>query len=139
MLEGAVAATRAGLALAPADPKDWMQLGYLLVLLEGAPNRSAAEALLVSIRTGAFQAPEFLRRRLFWSLAHWAFYDEGERRQINDQIRLVWRVAPGALADLALDVPSAFVPIASALEDVASARERFLAAVAFATPDFAAR
>jgi hypothetical protein len=139
MLEGAVAATRAGLALAPADPKDWMQFGYLLVLLEGDPNRGAAEALLVSIRTGAFQAPEFLRRRLFWSLAHWAFYDEGERRQINDQIRLVWRVAPGALADLALDVPSAFVPIASALEEVASARERFLAAVAFATPDFAAR
>ena len=139
MLERAIGATRAGLAVAPADPRDWMQLAYLLVLLEGDTNRQAAEALLVSLRTGAFQAPDFLRRRLFWSLAHWAFYDEQERRQINDQIRLIWDVAPGVLADLALDVPTAFVPIASALEEVASARERFLAAVAFATPIFAAR
>jgi hypothetical protein len=133
MLEDAVAATRAGLALAPADPKDWMQLGYLLVMLEGDPNRSAAEALLASMRTGAFEAPDLLRRRLFWSLAHWAFYDQRERRQINDQIRLIWRVAPGELADLALHVPSTFVPIASALDEVAGARDKFLAAVAFAT------
>ena len=54
-----------------------MQLGYLLVLLDGEPNRAAAEALLFSIRTGPFQAPDFLRRRLFWSLAHWEFYDRG--------------------------------------------------------------
>ena len=139
MLEGAVAATRAGLALAPADPKDWMQLGYLLVLLEGDPNRTAAQALLLSIRTGAFQAPDFLRRRLFWSLAHWPFYDEDERRQIDDQIRLVWRAAPGELADLALDVPDSFAPIASALAEVAGAREEFVGALAFATPAFAGR
>ena len=139
MLEGAVGATRAGLAVAPADPKDWMQLGYLLVLLEGDPNRRAARALLVSIRTGAFQAPDFLRRRLFWSLAHWAFYDAEERRQINDQVRLVWRVAPGELADLALHVPEFFAPIASALEKVPGAREQFVAALAFASPASADR
>jgi hypothetical protein len=138
ILESAVEATRAGLALAPADPKDWMQLGYLLVLLDGGPNRSTAEALLASMRTGAFEAPDFMRRRLFWSLAHWAFYDERERRQINDQIRLIWRVAPGELADLALHVPSTFVPIASALDEDAGARDIFLAAVAFATPISAA-
>jgi hypothetical protein len=134
MLERAVAATRAGLAVAPADPRDWMQLGYLLVLLEGDANRAAAEALLASIRTGAFQAPDVLRTRLFWCLAHWMFYDREERRQVGDQIRLVWDVAPGALADLALDVPEFFVPIASALEHDAAAREQFLAALAFASP-----
>jgi hypothetical protein len=139
MLEGAIAATRAGLALAPADPKDWMQLGYLLVLLEGDPNRRAAQALAASIRTGPFQAPDFLRGRLFWSLAHWAFYDQVERRQIEDQIRLLWRVAPGELADLALEVPSQFAPIAAALEEVAGAREQFVAALAFATPVIAGR
>jgi hypothetical protein len=138
MLAGAVEATGAGLALAPADPKDWMQLGYLLVLLEDDPNRSAAEALLMSMRTGPFQAPNFLRRRLFWSLAHLAFYDAAERRQIDDQIRLMWRVAPGALADLALDVPHSFAPITSALEQMPGARDRFLSAVAFASPFSAA-
>jgi hypothetical protein len=104
------------------------------VLLEGDPNRETAEALLVSIRTGAFQAPDFLRRRLFWSLVHWTFYDEEERRQVGDQIRLAWRVAPGELADLALHVSEFFPPVASALEEVPGAREQFIAAVAFATP-----
>jgi hypothetical protein len=135
-LERAVHATRAGLALAPADPKDWMQLGYLLVLLEGDTNRAAAKALLASIRTAPFGAPEFLNRRLFWSLAHWTFYDEEERRQVGDQVRLAWRVTPGALADLALDVPEFFAPIASSLENVPEAQEQFLAALAFATPSF---
>jgi hypothetical protein len=139
MLADAVEATRAGLALAPADPKDWMQLGYLLVLLEGDPNRSAAEALLMSMRTGPFQTPNFLRRRLFWSLAHLAFFDAAERQEVDEQIRLVWRVAPGALADLALDMPNSFAPIASALTQEPGARDRFLAAVAFATPVSAIR
>lgn len=134
MLERAVDATRAGLALAPADPRDWMQLGYLLVLLEGDPNRAAAQALLASIRTGPFQAPGSLRRRLFWSLAHWAFYQEEERRQIEDQIRLVWRVAPGELADLALHFPEFVAPVASALEEVPGAQDQFVAALALATP-----
>jgi hypothetical protein len=134
MLERAVHATRAGLAVAPADPKDWMQLAYLLVLLEGDTSRAAAEALLMSMRTGAFAAPEFLNRRLFWSLAHWAFYAEEERGQVGDQVRLAWRVAPGALADLALDVPEFFAPIASSLENDPGAQEQFVAALAFATP-----
>ena len=130
----AVSAVRAGLAIAPAAPKDWMQLAYLLVLLEGDPNRTAAAALLLSIRTGAFQAPGFLQRRLFWSLAHWPFYDETERELIDDQIRLAWQVAPGDLADLALQVPDFFTPIASALNEVPEAQEQFTAALAFATP-----
>jgi hypothetical protein len=133
-LERAVGATRAGLAVAPADPRDWMQLGYLLVLLDGEPNRPAAEALLFSIRTGPFQAPDFLRRRLFWSLAHREFYDEQERRQVDEQIRLAWRTAPGELADLTLDVPEFFAPVAAALETDPAARERFVAALAFGTP-----
>ena len=130
----AVSALRAGLALAPAAPKDWMQLGYLLVLLEGDPNRRAAGALLLSIRTGAFQAPDFLGRRLFWALAHWAFYDEQEREVIGGQVRLAWEVAPGEVADLALHVPDFFAPIASALEKAPGAHEQFTAALAFATP-----
>jgi hypothetical protein len=138
-LERAIGATRAGLALAPADPRDWMQLGYLLVLLEGDPNRESAEALLFSIRTGPFAAPDFLRRRLFWSLAHWRFFDAEARRQIDDQIRLLWRVAPGDLADLALDLPEFFAPLASALEQVPAARDQFVAALAFATPLAAGR
>lgn len=138
-LERAIGAIRAGLEAAPADPKDWMQLGYLLVLLEGDPNREAAAALLISIRTGAFQAPDFLRKRLFWCLAHWAFYDEEERRQIDAQLRLVWRVAPGALADLARHVPQFSTPIAAALEQVPGAREQFAAALASAPPGSTAR
>ena len=130
----AVSALGAGLALAPAAPRDWMQLGYLLVLLEGDPNRKAAEALLLSIRTGAFQAPDLLQRRLFWSLAHWPFYDDQERAAIGRQIRLAWEVAPGELADLALYVPDFFAPIAAALEAAPGAQERFTAALAFATP-----
>lgn len=136
MLERAVGAIRAGLALAPGDPKDWMQLGYLLVLLEGDTNRAAAEALLMSIRTASFEAPGFLNRRLFWSLAHWTLYDEEERRQVGDQVRLAWRVAPGEVADLALDVPEFFTPIASSLEKLPGAQEQFVAALAFATPSF---
>lgn len=132
-LERAIDATRAGLAVAPADPRDWMQLGYLLVLLEGDTNRRAAEALLMSLRTGAFQAPEFLQRRLFWSLAHWKFYDDRERRLVGHQIRLAWQAAPGALADLALRQPEFFAPIAAALETVPGAREPFVAALAFAS------
>ena len=125
-LKQAVDALRAGLALAPADPRGWMQLAYLLVLLEGDTSRKAAQALLVSIRTGAFQAPGFLNRRLFWSLAHWSFYDDEERRQIGGQIRLVWRITPGELTDLAREIPDFFAPIASALEE--EAREQFLTA-----------
>jgi hypothetical protein len=138
-LERAVGALQAGLAVAPAAPRDWLQLGYLLVLLEGDINRRAAEALLVSMRTGALQTPDVLGRRLFWSLAHWTFYDAEERRQIGNQIRLAWRVAPGELADLALHVPEFFAPIASALEKVPGARERLVAAIAFATPAFIGR
>lgn len=131
-LEHAVQALRAALAAAPADPMAWMQLGYLTVLLEGDTNRSAAEALLVSIRTGALEVPELLRRRLFWSLAHWEFYDGEERRQVADQIRLAWRVAPGDVADLALHVPEFSDLIASALEPIPPARDQLLAALAFA-------
>jgi hypothetical protein len=134
MLERAAEALRAGLALAPAAPKEWMELGYLLVLLEGDPNRKAAQALLVSMRTGPFQAPDFLHRRLFWSLAHWKLYDEEEREEIGDQIRLAWRAAPGELADLALYVPEFYTPISSALDQVPPARAQFVAALAFATP-----
>jgi hypothetical protein len=134
LLERAVDALRAGLAVAPADPKDWMQLGYLLVLLEGDITPKAAPAFLFSIRTGAFQAPDLIRDRLFWALAHWAFYDEQERRQIGEQIRLAWRAAAGEVADLALYGPEFLAPIASALEEVPAAAEQFLAAVAFATP-----
>jgi hypothetical protein len=130
----AVNALRAGLALAPAAPRDWMQFGYLLVLLEGDPNRKAAEALLLSIRTGAFQAPDFLQRRLFWFLAHWAFYDDKEREAIGRQIRLAWEVAPGAVADLALHDPDFFAPIAAALDEAPGAQQQFTAALAFATP-----
>jgi hypothetical protein len=85
-----VDALRAGLALAPADPRGWVQLAYLLVLFDGDTSRQAARALLVSIRTGAFEAPGFLNRRLFWSLAHWSLFDDAERLQIGDQIRLVF-------------------------------------------------
>ena len=134
LLERAAGAIRAGLAVAPADPKDWMQLGYLLVLLEGDITPEAARAFLFSIRTGGFAAPDFLHRRLFWTLAHWTFYDEEERRQIRDQIRLAWRAAPGVLADVALYSPEFLGPIASALEEVPAAEQRFLAAIAFATP-----
>lgn len=133
-LARAVAATRAGLAVAPADPRDWMQLGYLLVLLDGDTNRKAAQALLVSMRTGPLQAPAFLQRRLFWSLVHWTFYDDEEQRQIGDQIRLAWRIAPGRLADLALYGPEFLDPIASALEEVPAAHQQLVAALAFATP-----
>jgi hypothetical protein len=133
-LERAIEATRAGVALAPADPKDWMQLGYLLVLRDGDPNREAAEALLFSIRVGAFQAPDLIRRRLFWALAHWTFYDQQERRQIGDQIRLAWRAAPGALADLALYGPEFLAPIAAALEEDPTAHGQLVGALAFATP-----
>jgi hypothetical protein len=122
-LKQAVAALRAALALAPADPRGWMQLAYLLVLLEGDTSRRAAQALLVSIRTGGFLAPDFLNRRLFWSLAHWRFYDDQERRQIGDQIRLVWRITPGELTELAREIPDFFAPIAAALEQ--EAREQF--------------
>jgi hypothetical protein len=134
MLERAADAIRAGLAVAPADPRDWMQLGYLLVLLEGDVTPEAARAFLFSIRTGAFQAPDVLHRRLFWTLAHWTFYDEEERRQVCDQIRLAWRAAPGVLADVALYRPEFLAPIVSALEAVPAAEQRFLAAIAFATP-----
>jgi hypothetical protein len=133
-LERAIAATRAGLALAPADPRNWMQLGYLLVLLEGDVSPEAARAFLFSIRTGALQSPDFLRRRLFWMLAHWTFYDQEERRQIGAQIRLAWRVAPGGLADLALNDAEFLAPIASALEEDPTAHGRFVGALAFATP-----
>jgi hypothetical protein len=125
-LKQAVDALRAALALAPADPRGWTQLAYLLVLLEGDTSRRAAQALLVSIRTGAFLAPDFLNRRLFWSLAHWSFYDDEERRQIGDQIRLVWRITPGELTELAREMPDFFAPIAAALDE--EAREQFLSA-----------
>ena len=125
-LEQAADALRTALALAPADPRGWMQLAYLLVLLEGDTSRKAAQALLVSIRTGAFLAPAFLNRRLFWSLAHWSFYDDEERRQIGDQIRLVWRITPGELTELAREIPDFFAPITAALEQ--EAREQFLSA-----------
>jgi hypothetical protein len=136
-LERAVRAISTGLAVAPAAPKDWLQLGYLLVLLEGDPNRKAAEALLASMRTGAFEAPDFLLRRLFWSLAHWRFYDAEERRQIGDQVRLVWQLAPGDLADLMLQVPDFFAPVAAALDEIPGARDQLVAAIAFATPSTA--
>lgn len=134
MLERAIDAIRAGLAVAPADPKDWMQLGYLLVLLEGEVSPEAARAFLLSIRTGPFQEPDFLRRRLFWTLAHWTFYDGQERQWIGKQVRLVWRVDPGGLADLALHGPKFLAPMSAALEEDPAAYRQFVAALAFATP-----
>ena len=104
-----------------------MQLGYLLVLLEGDVTPEAARAFLFSIRTGALQAPDFLRRRLFWTLAHWTFYDQEERRQIGEQVRLAWRVAPGGLADLALYGAEFLAPIAAALEEDPTAHGQFRA------------
>jgi hypothetical protein len=133
-LERAVDALRQGLALAPADPADWLQLAYLLVLLDGDTSREAARALLLSIRTGPYQAPDLLQRRLFWSLAHWQHYDPAERRQVGDQVRLAWQAIPGELAELALDLPEFVTPIVSALARDPAARDRFVAAIALASP-----
>jgi hypothetical protein len=71
---------------------------------------------------------------LFWSLVHRDFLNQVERRQIDDQIRLTWRVAPGELADLARHVPGFFGPIASALESTPGAPQQFVAALALADP-----
>ena len=110
-----------------------MQLGYLLVLLDGEPNRPAAEACCSRSGPEPSQAPDFLRRRLFWSLAHWDLYDEEDRRQVDEQIRLAWRTAPGELADLTLDVLQFFARWPPPWKRFRP-RDRFVAALVFASP-----
>lgn len=133
-LERAAHGLRAGLAVAPGAPKDWMQLADLLVMIEGDANREAAQALLASIRTGPFQAPDLFRRRLFWSLAHLAFYDDGERREIDEQVRLAWQISPDELLDLAYLVPEFAAPIGAALDPIPGAREQFVTVLDFPPP-----
>lgn len=102
LLERAVDATQAGLALAPADPRGWLQLGYLSALLSG-PHRTSAEALLLSMRTGPYDAPGFLQMRLHLALLHWGLLDVAEREQVERQVSALWDSAPFAVVDLALD------------------------------------
>jgi hypothetical protein len=61
---------------------------------------------------------------LFWALAHWSFYDDRERHQIDEQIRLLWRVDPDTLIELAQQAPMLAAPMAAALAAVDGAGER---------------
>jgi hypothetical protein len=123
LLERAVQETRTGLALAPADPRGWLQLAYLTTMLDRR-SQQAVEALQFSILIGPYDSPEFLALRLDLALSHWALFDEAARRQLEEQVRLLWQEAPGEIALLALDEPDYFGPIASVLEGLAGAQQR---------------
>jgi hypothetical protein len=101
LLERAIGATEAGLALGPADPRSWTRLAYLRTLLEAAPDRQAARALALSLKTGRYDRPDFLAQRLWLILLHWPVMPDAARALIGDQIRLIWQEAPDELVRLA--------------------------------------
>jgi hypothetical protein len=101
LLERAIRATEAGLALGPADPRSWTRLAYLRTLLAAAPDPQAARALALSLETGRYDRPDFLAQRLWLILLHWPVMPAAARALAGDQIRLIWQGAPGELVRLA--------------------------------------
>jgi hypothetical protein len=102
LLQRALAETQASLARAPADPRGWARLAYLRTLLTAEPDRQAARALQLSLRTGAYERPDFLTLRLYLLLLHWPVMTDPERADAAGQMQLLWQEAPDDLVHLAL-------------------------------------
>jgi hypothetical protein len=128
LLERAIDAAEAGLARAPADPRGWTRLAYLRTLLGSAPDRQAAQALALSLRSGRYDEPEFLAQRLHLILLHWPMMPAPARASLADQIRLVWQGAPEELTGLALE-PGLPDTVIAALADAPVLRSQLLDAM----------
>jgi hypothetical protein len=125
LLERAIAATAAGLARAPADPRGWTRLAYLRTLLKSEPDPQAAQALQLSLQSGRYQRPDFLTLRLYLLLLQWPLLPDAGRARIGDQIQLLWREAPDQLVRLAREVGFTDL-ILAALADAPIVRSDFL-------------
>jgi hypothetical protein len=135
LLERALGATEASLARGPADPRGWTRLAYLRTLLAAAPDPAAARALALSLRTGRYDRPDFLARRLHLILLHWPVMPAAAQSRVGDQIRLIWQEEPEELVGLALepgltdrllavlaDAPAIRSPLLDAMRGVISAK-----------------
>ena len=129
LLERAVAALAAALARAPADPRGWLRLAVLENALDG-PTVRAARALQLSVQTGRHDTPEFLALRLGLALRHWPLFEPAERRRMEEQIRALWREAPGTLVRLVVDGWHYAAIVRAALAELPGEPERLDALVA---------
>jgi hypothetical protein len=128
LLERAIAATEAGLARAPADPRSWTRLAYLRTLLKSEPDPQAAQALQLSLQSGRYQRPDFLTLRLYLLLLQWPLIPDAGRARVGDQIQLLWREAPDQLVTLAREVGFTDL-ILAALADAPIVKSDFLDAM----------
>ena len=99
LLEQSASSLRRGLALAPANPFAWARLGYV-ELIRGGPSTAAAEALKMSMLTGAYE-PHLMFSRLNLCLTAWRQFDEEGRRLVAEQIRFAWNRSRRTLVKLA--------------------------------------
>ncbi len=113
LLERAIAASEAGLARGPADPRSWTRLAYLRTLLEAEPDRQAAQALELSLRSGRYDQPDFMALRLDLILLHWPVMPDAARARVGDQLQLIWREAPDEVVRLALEAGSTDIILAA--------------------------
>jgi hypothetical protein len=125
LLERAIAATEAGLARAPADPRSWTRLAYLRTLLKSGPDPQAAQALQLSLQSGPYQRPDFLTLRLYLFLVQWPLIPDAGRARIRDQVELLWREAPDQLVRLAREAGLTDL-ILAALADAPIVKSNFL-------------
>jgi hypothetical protein len=128
LLRRATAATEAGLARAPADPRGWTRLAYLRTLRAAAPDPRAAQALALSLATGRYDEADFLALRLHLMLLQGPLLPASARAEIGDQSRLLWQEAPGQLVELALE-PGFPDIILAALADAPAVRSQLLDAM----------
>ncbi len=97
-LDESVSSLRRGLALAPANPFAWARLGYV-ELVRGGPSTAAAEALKMSMLTGAYE-PLLMFSRLNLCLRVWREFDEEGRALVAQQIRFADNMSRTRLARL---------------------------------------
>lgn len=100
LLDGAAAATEAGLAAAPAQPSAWARLAWLRVVR--GDRTAAVPALRLSLLTGPV-APTLMASRLQLGLDLLPLVDPDTRALLRRQVRLLWIVSPDTVAAMAQD------------------------------------
>lgn len=77
------------LEASPANPRGWLQLAYITMLLSQSPEQTN-DYFKMSVKTGAHE-PLLVYYRLQLAMTLWPYFDEESKALVIDQIKTAWQ------------------------------------------------